>query len=387
MNVPQKIFLAAMAGMALIFATLSTQLFQTNNAGYVQVKQAAGSGTMTVRTEPGVYLQMFSTINEYKISDVFDFTAQDQRIPVRFGGDGSTGWIEGQIKYRLPVAEEDVLKINADFRSDENLQINLIRTVVIAAINQTATMFTAEEVYSTRRADFVNLVNEQIKNGIYATAYSETQTKEEDGSSSIRRQVNVRLDKDGHPIISEPSTFRRYNVELIQLVINGIDFDDATQDLIKERKKADQQKVVAKANAEKAQQDALTAEAQGKARVAEAEADALVKKKTAVIAAEQETAVAEQEALKADQQKKAIIARGTAEAESAKLKVAAGLTPLDKANIEKETAIGVAHELASVKFPDMMVIGGGANGPMNPFDAVGLNSFIDISKKMTKGDK
>ncbi len=144
---------------------------------------------------------------------------------------------------------------------------------------------------------------------------------------------------------------------------------------------------MAKATAERAKQDAITTAEQGKAKVAQAEAEALVLKKTAVINAEKEREVATQNALKAEEEKKAIIAKGQADAEAARLKVAAGLTPLDKANIDKETAIGVAEKLAQVKFPEMMVIGGGANGqgPLNPFDAVGLQSFIDISKSMAKG--
>lgn len=388
---PKQILLVLGCIALLIAVTFASQVFETNDAGFVQVKQAAGTGTMSVRTEPGVYLQMFSNINTYRISDVYDFTRENDRLPVRFGGDGSTGWIEGQIKYRLPMEEASILKLNTDFRSDERVQTDLIRTVVVAAINQTATMFTAEEVYSTRRADFVNLVNEQIKNGIYATTYTETPNKESDGSFTVLRKVSVRTDATGSPIISEPSAFKRYNVELIQLVVNGIDFDDATKNLILERKKADQQKVVAKANAERAQQDALTAEAEGKARVATAEADANVKKMTAVVAAQQEKEVATQYALKAEQEKLAIVAKGEADARAAQLKVAAGLTPLDRATIDKDTKIGIAQALAGVKFPERMIISGGGNGGgVNPFEAVGLKAMYDLSEKMaaspTKGE-
>lgn len=41
-------------------------------------------------------------------------------------------------------------------------------------------------------------------------------------------------------------------------------------------------------------------------------------------------------------------------------------------------------EAITVRFQEMMVIGGGGNGqgPLNPFDAVGLKSFIDISKQL-----
>lgn len=382
----RKVYLAVSALAVIVLLAMSSMLFETNMAGYVQVKQAAGTGAMSVRVEPGVYPQMFSSIYTYKISDVYDFN--EEQISVRFQ-DSATANISGQIKYRLPTTENDILQIHQDFRSDAAVTSDLIRQVVSAAIKQTATLFDAEEVYSTRRSDFIRLVNEQIKWGIYATTFTEKLALDENGNKFIQRTVVPKLDESGRPIISERSAFDRYKIDVVQLVINDIDFDEKTDELIAKRKEAEQEQVVAKATAERAKQDAITVAEQGKAKVASAEAEALVAKKTAVINAEKEKEVAEQEALKAIEEKKAIIARGEAEAESARLKVAAGLTPLDKANIEKETAIGVAEKLSKVQFPQMMVIGGGGSGqgPLNPFDAVGLKSFIDISQQLAESGK
>lgn len=370
----------------LIVLYLGSQIFEVNHAGYVQVKQSAIEGKMSVVSTPGMYPRMFAQVHEYKISDVYDFTDKEDQISVRFG-DAATATISGQIKYRLPMDEPKILQIHQDFRSDENLHSQLIRLVVASALKQSATLFGAEEVYSTRRADFINLVNEQIRNGIYATTYNEEQAKDENGDVQVKRHVAVKVDVKGNPVIEEQSTFQRYNIELVQLVINDITFDEKTQELIAERKKADQQKIVARANADKAKQDALTAEAEGRAKVAVAQAEANVKKETAVVAAQQETEVAHQKALQAEQNKLAIIATGEAEAQAAALKVKAGLSPLERANIQKETAIGVAHELASIKLPAMMVLGGGEKGALNPFDAVGLQSFINISKNISEAEK
>lgn len=384
---PRMILLVVGLVATIAALTMIGSLFETNDAGYVQIKQAAGSGDMSVRLEPGVYPQMFAGITTYQISDVYDFNGSDNGIHVQFN-DGSNGTVGGQIKFRLPVEEQGMLRIHQDFKSYDAVKYDLVRQIVTSALRQTASMFPPEEVYSTRRSDFIQLVNEQIKFGIYATTFTEQMRRDEDGSNFMYRAVTVRRNKDGAPIIAEPSTFKRYNIELIQLVINDIQFDEKTNELIAERKKADQQKVVAKANAERAKQDAITAEEQGKANVALAEAEALVEKKKAVIAAEKEKEVAAQQALQAEEQKKAIIAKGEAEAEAARLKVAAGLTPLDKANIEKETAIGVAEKLSKVVFPKMMVLGGGnGNTPLNPFDAVGLESFIRISNGITTSAK
>ncbi len=257
----------------------------------------------------------------------------------------------------------------------------MIRQVVGSAIKQTASLFGSEEAYSTRRSDFVTLVNQQIQNGIYATTYAETIGAD----GMVVRTTAIKLDSKGNPIVSEQSALKHYGIDVVQFVINDISFDDKTKELIAKRKEADQEKIVAKAKAERAQQDALTAKAQGDANVATATAEANVKKATAVIAAEQEKEVAQQKALQAQQEKLAILAKGEAEAEAAKLKVAAGLTPLDRANIDKETAIGVAHELASVKFPSTMIISGGegsGGNSVNPINALGMQAMYQLSKTM-----
>lgn len=383
---PSKQILAGVAVVALIFtAMLASELAATNEAGYVQVIQQAGTGNMSVRMEPGLYPRLFAGITTYKISDVYDFNSKEDAIRVQFT-DSSTADISGQIKFRMPMDPTKILQLNQDFRSYDAVEHDLVRQVVAAALKQSASLFKAEEVYSTRRSDFIALVNDQIKNGIYATTYTEQQVKDEDGNSSISRIVSVKRDAQGAPIVSEESAFKRYGIELVQLVVNDTEFDEKTTELIAERKKAQQQQVVARANAEKAKQDAITAEAQGRANVATATAEADVKKATAVIEAQQEKEVAAQQALQADEQKKAILAKGEAEAEIAKLKVSAGLSPLDRANIEKDTAIGVAHELAQVKLPQMMLIGGGnGGGQENAWNAVGFNAMMDINKKISDG--
>lgn len=382
MSITRNITLSLLGVVALGGLLGASKLYESNTAGYVQIKQQAVTGDMTVRMEPGMYSQMFAEIHTYKISDVYDFNGGDATINVRFN-DAATADIQGQIKYRLPMNPENLLRLHQDFRSYEAVQSDLVRQVVAAALKQSATHFGAEEVYSTRRADFIDLVNDQIKNGLYATTYSELYKKDEDGNNFIKRVVAVKTDAEGNPVISEQSTFDRYNIELIQLVINDIDFDTKTDELIAKRKEAEQEKVVAKAKAERAKQDTITAQEQGKANVALAEAEALVIKKKAVIEAEKAKEVAEQQALQAEEEKKAIISKGEADAQAAKLKVAAGLSPLERAQIDKETAIGVAQAMSNMRFPTTMVLGGDGKGTqVDPFTAVGLESFMRISKSM-----
>ena len=70
--------------LVLTVASVGKQIFETNNAGFYQIKQASLTGEMTVIADPGTYLQMFANITTYQISDVYYFskTEGDGRVAV-----------------------------------------------------------------------------------------------------------------------------------------------------------------------------------------------------------------------------------------------------------------------------------------------------------------
>lgn len=380
-NVIGKVSLAIFGVLAICTMLVANKIWETNSAGYIQIKQAAGTGQMTVVKTPGMYLQAFGTITDYKMLDTYEF----DRIKVKFN-DGSTALINGAVQYSLPTDDADLLKIHTAFGSNAAMQDKLIKRVVLASLMQSANLFRAEDIYSRNRSALPDLVTDQIREGLYQTTWSDEWVKDtESDKESLVRKVEVKRDATGHPIVNDVSAFKLYNVDMVgQVVINDIDFDDITDGLITKRKEAEQNQVVARANAERAKQDAITAMEEGKRDIARAEAAALVEQKKAVVEAEKDTKVAQQQALQAEEQKKAIIAKGEADAASTKLKVAAGLSPLEKAMIDKETAIGVAAELSKVKLPKMMVFGGGAGQGVDPWTAVGLESYLNISKHFAK---
>ena len=395
MDTRVKLIVGAVLGLVLILGitTIGRQLFSTNNAGYYQIKQAALSGEMTVHAEAGTYARLFGSITEYQISDMHYFSKSDldggqgkeeDPIKIRFN-DGGTAEVSGGIKFRLPSDPAKQLLIHNDFKSYERIKHDLIRQTVAEALMQTATLMRAEESYSTRRSEFTSLAEDQVKLGIFETETREFKDKDADGNEFIIREVNIKKDKSGNPIIRKDSAIARYGIEVIQFVIKDIDFDPTIDTLIAKKKEAEQMKVVAKANAEKAKQDAITAREQGTALIATEKAKQDVEKIKATTIAQKELEVSMLNRKQAEQDAAAEIVKGKALAEISRLKVQAGLTPLERATIDKETKIGVAAELAKVQFPNMMIIGGGGNGSAtNPFDAVGLESFMRINDKYNK---
>lgn len=378
---------------ALLF--LSNSLLITNKSGYYQVKQAAISGHMSVRTQPGMYPQLFGDITEYQISDMYYFSKYAEEggsgfeaapIEVRFN-DGGKADISGSIKYKLSLIEDIQLDLHENYKSYEAVKQDLVRQVVTEALMQTATLMKAEESYSSRRSEFTSLVEDQVKQGIFETESEEVKTTDVDGNEFIERYVKVKVGEDGKRIVRKTSSFVRYKIEVLQFVIKDIDFDQTIDSLIAKKKEAEQQRVVAKANAEKAKQDAITAEMQGKAKEAEAKAVENVEKIKAVTQAQKRFEVAEYDLRRAEKEAEALLVLARAEAEKNQLMVRAGIAPEVKAQIDKDIAIGVAAELAKIKLPEMMILGGSGNGgALNPFDAVGLESFLRIQKEFSKSE-
>lgn len=371
----------------------ASQIFETNTFGNYQIKQAAGTGHITVRNEAGLYLQMFGDITTYPVSEDIDF--EDNGLQVRFN-DGSIAKVKGTVKFKLPTNPEQQKELHRDYANYKNVERDLIVRNVAEALSNTATYMVAEDSYAAGRAIFSDLAMQQLKEGIFKTNTKTVEVVDNDGTKFKKKEIKVVYDENGNPIIQKKSLLKHYGIEILQFVVNDFEYDDKINELIARKKDAEQNKVVAQANAEKAKQDAITAEEQGKARIAEAKANAEVQKATEVteaqkrseiarIKAEQEKEVARLASEQAKFEAEKIKAQGEAEAYAAKKKVEAGLTPLEKAKIEMETKIGIAKALASVKFPDRMVIAGGSeHGGTNPFDAVGLQSLYDLSDKMAK---
>ncbi len=390
-----KLIAGAVGALVLIvtLATVGQSIFETNNAGFYQIKQASVTGEMTVVADPGTYLQLFGNITTYQISDVYYFSktegegegqANAEPIKVRFN-DGGTAEISGMIKFRLPSDPDKRMALHRDFKRFEAIKNDLMRQVVTEALMQTAPLMRAEDSYSTRRSEFTDIAENQIVVGIFETISKRFKEKDADGNEFIVAEVNIAKNDKGEPIVRKDSPLKQYGIEVIQFVVKDIDFDQTIDALIAKKKEAEQQKVVAQANAERAKQDAITAREQGAARIAEEKANQEVEKIKEVTIAQKEFEVSKLARQKANEDAQADIVKGKALAEVNRLKVQAGLTPLEKATLDKETKIGIAAELAKVTLPTTMIIGGGGNGsgPLNPFDAVGLESFMRINEKMS----
>jgi regulator of protease activity HflC (stomatin/prohibitin superfamily) len=387
---------------AIVVLALGNRLVETNNAGYYQVKQSFPAGNMSVRNEASMYGQWLGDITQYQLSTTVDFTGEKSGaaeedgvirtapLAVTFQGN-STAQVSGVIKYQLSKKTDTQLKLHELYRGNDAIAETLVRQTVAEATKLAGPVFTPEEARTTRREEFTSLVRDMLEQGIFATKSKMTTVLDDDGRKRQVQVTELKLDKDGNRQVIKQSPLKDYDIQIVQFVVRGFAFDKVTQDLMMAKKQAEQEKVVARANAEKAKQDAITAEEQGKAKVATAKAEKLVEKIKAVTDAQKAFEVAEFKKKETGELAKAKILAGEAEARVARQKVAAGLTPLEKAEIEMKTRIGMAEAWSKRPVPAMIMGGsngkGSGGGADTALQVMGVKAMLDMTQSIERNVK
>lgn len=385
----RKVILGIAFGiLAIILLLLAKGIFETNEAGYFQVKQAAFSGKMSVRLNPGTYLQLFGDISEYKnVATVGigenhrgDGSADIESVDVIFN-DGSKAKISGLIRVKLPTTPESAIHLKNEYSNGFSHFIESgVVPIVNNAIKLSANLRSAQDAYTTL-ALFQQAVEDQLRNGIYVTKSDKVTITRSTGDTEEQRITAIVYDKDGIPL-RMPNRLQQLGCEVLECVIDVPAFDVKVEEMIAKRKDEAMKTELAKQEAIRAQQDALTAEQQGLANVAKAKYEKEVEKVQAVTQAQKEYEVAALNAKKEDENRKSLIYKGQGEAEAARLKVAAGLTPQEAAEWAYKTKVGVAQALASIKYPSILINGGDKTGG-NPMDAISIKFLMDINDKLS----
>lgn len=418
-----KIFAVVTVVVLILLGVFAGKMVGYKQSTELLVKQSP-FGTLSCVEGQGLYFKGFASIYKYDLAKSFYFNSSSEKV------DGH-GWegneddeddisvtlsrnanadISGYLMYELPTDCDKLIELHKNQRSDKGIKHNLVRNAVLSAVRKTAPLFTAEEAKVTKIAEFRRLAEDQLVEGEYLTTIEVLKEKagedEVDSTGKVIKKAEVqeyrvtklKLDTNGHRIITKKSPITQYGIVVKQLEIQNVKLDPKAQqqlDIVKER---EMQRVANATAAETAKQKAITAKAEGDARIAEAKATQEVQKMTEVTMAEKEKAVAilnaerEKEvarlnALKAIEDAKRIKAEGEAEAAANRAKVAAGLSPQERAEWDYKTKVGVAEALAKSSHPlvpEIMMTGGdGKNGANNAMDAVGLNMLMDLTTKLS----
>ncbi len=388
----KKIVLASVIGVivVVILSCIGSLVEDVKNEDIV-VNQVPITGTMNVWSEPGMYAQKFGHTTKYHKTEQLWFGAQGQGepIPVIFN-DASDGLIYGSLRVKLPTDREHMLRIQTDYNGMDRLMNDLVRPTVTKVIYASGPLMSAFESYAEKKNDLIEYITDQLNNGVYKTTTKKVEII--DPLTGDKKTINVAsliadsLAPGGYKR-SERSPFSYYGITIGsndggQVSVSKIAYSDKVNAQIAQQQEANMLIQTSKAKAAAAQQEAVRAEEEGKAAAAKAKWEQEKIKAVEVTKAEQEYEVARLAALKAGEEKKKIIAEGQAQAEANRLKVAAGLTPQERAEWDYKTKVGVAQAIAGLELPKV-VMGGGQNGNQ-AMDLMSLKFATELVDKLSK---
>ena len=386
--------------IAVVLVLGSFCIFEDADKSKNYVCQMPITGNYKVWTDGGLQLQMFGNIQSYSKTSQVEFSGVEKdatgyvavgRTPaaaLTFNDKGK-GMIIGSFRVVLPTDELNMGKIQKDFGSEDALIDNLVRPTLYKVVTACGPLMSSLESVSETRTDLIAYITDQLNDGVYKTKAVKTEVLNElTGEMEMRTQSVILEDINapGGYARQEISPFSQYGITCGLVSILDIKYDAATQDQIDAQKQANLAVITSKTKSIEAMQRTLQITEEGKAAAEKAKWEQEREKAIAVTKAEQEREVARLAAEKAKFEKEKVIAEGQAQAEANRLKVAAGLTPQEKAEWQYKTTVGVAEALANSKVswvPEIMISGkdGGSNTAM---DAVGLNMLMEVVKKQTK---
>lgn len=390
---------------------LTNGLVGHNDSTNFQVVQPC-RGEAYIQDAAGYYTKWFGKVWTYPrtLEAKFEHTSdktKDQSIRVTFN-DSGTAEIGAYVRVQLPSNPDKRLLLHKDFQGNPDSIKGAIRAHLVNCVKASGPVMSASENQSSRKSEFNQIVEEQLVKGLYKMRRT---TIELDDLSEIEeigvdaqgnkitkekkarvQATEVVLDKEGKPIVVQPTPLAHYDLGINQFSITETEYDDATLRQFGAKKESYLNAEKSKAQRQEEVQQRLMVEEKGRRQVAEIQADenqkkeratiqarqaaevAIIAKDQAVTQAQQRTEVANQLRLEAqtlkeiaavkaetaELDKKATIS--AAEAKQKSIELGGGISEEKRvlAEIAAERDAKVAQHLAGLKVPGVVITGGGS---------------------------
>lgn len=374
----------------VVFALYAFNPLSNNDAGERQVIQTLG-GDLDVKFSPGLYFSgFFSKVTTYpnnvtiQISDKGHISPDaDYHMLPHMGtfSEGDAATLSHTTKWDLPSDKNKMLDLHKTYTDINNLMTTTLLMYQKQIASYSTQRMSSEAHYSGGQSQLNEYFQDQLRNG-QVLLITETKTRPlKDGSVKTYIEVKAKLDAEGN-IKRSVSDIQEYGIVASFASIDEVLYDERIYEKLKAKIDAASDEATAKQELITAQQEALTEKAKGEKLIAKTKATEEADELQEVIRARKAKLVAIENLAQARLDAAAKLVLKEAEAKGDKLKVAAGLTPLEAASIEMETRIGVARELAKVNVPNIVISGG--NGGANPMEAVGIKYLMDINNQLSK---
>ena len=302
--------------------------------------------------------------------------------------EGDNAELEHTVKWDLPSKPAMMLDLHVTYVNFENLMSTTLLSYQKKIASFSTQRMSSEAHYSGGKSQLDQYFQDQLRNGQVLLQTSTKTRVLEDGSQETYIDVKPKLTKDS-TLLRVKSDIQTFGILSTYTSMDNVHYVDEIDVKLRQKIKYAADKANSKQELIAAQQEEQTAIVKGRKLIAERTATEEADEIQDVIRARKLKLVAK-EKLEEDKYKAAsTLALKRAQAEGDKLKVMAGLSPLEAATIAKEESIGIAAAMAGpngLQFPEIFIIGGEnkKGGQLNPFDAVGLKSFIDIKNAIKK---
>ena len=272
----------------------STSLFEHIDANEILLVQSPVKGVVTAHTTPGIKWQGFGRVVVLLKRTQFWFSAavdqgkkEDESLRIRFN-DNAHAKISGSISWELPLSYDYLRRLFDKYGTQNAIEQQLVRTVIEKAVYMTGPMMSSRESAAERRNELLQVIEDQIENGVYLTQTVAEKSKDPlTGQDRIVNVVKVVKDEKGRSIRSAVSPLKDFGIRTFNLAINEITYDKEVEDQIKQQQRAIMQVQIAIAKAKEAEQETITVTEKGKANAATAKWEQEKEKAKAVVIAEQ----------------------------------------------------------------------------------------------------
>ncbi len=379
--------------IVLVFIVIANPV-AINDAGNRQVIQKL-SGDLDVRFEPGMYFAgFFSKVTTYpnnftiqvsreknKSEDADLWVISDTKDGTFSEGDNAE--LEHTVKWDLPSQVPQMKELHITYGNVENLMSTTLLSYQKKMASFSTQRMSSEAHYSGGKSQLDEYFKDQLENG-QVILITETKTRKlEDGTSETYIKVSPKLDSKGNFVRSK-SDIQKFGIVATYTSMDNVHYTPEIDEKLKKKIAYAADKANSKQRLIAAQQEEQTAIVEGRKLIAQTTAKEEAKEVEAFIQARKERKVAEENVKRAEAEAAATLALKKAEAEGDKLKVAAGLSPKEKAQFDKETAIGVARELSKRPVPLIVMEGGESGKGSNLSNSYTMENMLLLADKLSK---
>ncbi len=306
----------------LISLGLFLMSFTTVDMGYTTIYQNTFTGKSKIYHGPDFIIKppFISNVTVYKDDTTLSFATDDgdgatsEKPPINVSfADTYKAKLIINARMVLPIADEKMFKLHKSFRSHRNLVSSLYtKTMVDVAVN-TATQFTAEEIFQGGLNSLKSAIEDQANQGVYVTKRTKVLSDsgvtdrtiiggKKTSSKTSMKAVYVwkavpKRDKSGN-IVRTSNPLTKYGVTVSQVNLAEPIPEPLLEKLLVGKKTLVAKKIASIQTQENAKTDIETAKLVGEAERVKQEQKRLIVADAAVIDKKKEVQLAKQTALR-----------------------------------------------------------------------------------------